>query len=141
MKKDQRYVHYGKVKKRFQAEQIHKEAGLKEADTERFAVKEEYAAEIVPSIPLHREEEQHLEARKTGGNVPVEASLKSRGIGYTAILFALLSLFIWPSFLGPVAAILGFIAYRGGSKSLGAWSILLGLISLTVYFAYISYFV
>jgi hypothetical protein len=124
------------TQERFKAEQIHKEAGLKNAEVVRFPLKEEYAAEIAP----HSSNSEKF-YRQTDVMDPAQAITKSRGIGYTAIVLALLSLFAWPSFFGPIASVLGYFAYKGGSKALGAWSIILGLISLTAYVLWLPYIV
>ncbi|SEB41295.1 hypothetical protein [Paenibacillus sp. GP183] len=59
---------------------------------------------------------------------------RSKRIGYAALILALLSMFIWPVILGPAAIILGFMAYSGGKRGLGSWSIALGLLSFAAYF-------
>ncbi|MBP1992830.1 DUF4190 domain-containing protein [Paenibacillus eucommiae] len=97
---------------------------------------EEYAAEITaPLTEQHngRRDESH-ESRSAG------AGLQSRKIGYTALFIALAALFVWPAILGPIAVVLGFIAFRGGSKSLGTWSISIGLVTFIAYFLLLPYF-
>jgi hypothetical protein len=42
-------------------------------------------------------------------------------------------MFIWPVILGPAAIILGFMAFSGGKRGLGTWSIALGLLSFAAY--------
>jgi hypothetical protein len=140
MDKDHDDGQYDKAtQERFQAEQIHKEAGLKNAEVVSFPLKEEYAAEIAPH-PSNLEK-SYRQTEVMDSEKPAQAISRSRGIGYTAILLALVSLFAWPAFLGPIASVLGYFAYKGGSKALGAWSIILGLISLTAYVLWLPYIV
>lgn len=54
-------------------------------------------------------------------------------VGWAGLVIALISWFIWPVLLGISAAVLGFIAFRQGSRGLGTWSITLGLISALAY--------
>ncbi|XEC96837.1 hypothetical protein AB6A23_10035 [Paenibacillus tarimensis] len=53
-----------------------------------------------------------------------------RTVGWFALAFAIASWFIWGVLLGATSVVLGFIAYRQGSRSLGVWSITLGIIAL-----------
>jgi hypothetical protein len=123
------------IKQQYQAEQIRKESGLKE----------EYGAELTPSVPLapravHTAEHQKVVRQATPIPFEEESDVQaspSRTIGFIAILLAVASLFVWPALLGSVAVILGIFAWMKGSKALGAWSIILGLISVTAYFVLI----
>lgn len=54
-------------------------------------------------------------------------------LGWVAIVFAVISWFIWPVLLGITSAVLGFIAYQQGARKLGAWSMAIGLIAAAVY--------
>jgi hypothetical protein len=127
------------TQKRFQTQQLRKEAGMK--DEEIGWSSEEYAAEI--AAPVQRETEKptlHDPLEKYKEESSVKVTSRSRRIGYTALLIAILSLFIWPAFLGPAAAILGVMAYMGGSRALGTWSFVLGLLSFAAYFLLIPYY-
>lgn len=57
-----------------------------------------------------------------------------RALGWAALLFAVVSLFIWPLLMGATAAVLGYIAYRQGARSLGVWAMTLGIIAAAAYF-------
>jgi hypothetical protein len=50
-------------------------------------------------------------------------------IAFAAIVTAVLSFFLFPSILGPVAAVVGFMAFVKSRRTLGAMSIVLGIIS------------
>ncbi|MBW7473684.1 hypothetical protein K0T92_02865 [Paenibacillus oenotherae] len=54
-------------------------------------------------------------------------------VGWAGLIIAALSWFVWPVLLGITAAVLGFIAFRQGSRGLGTWSITLGLIAAAAY--------
>jgi hypothetical protein len=50
-------------------------------------------------------------------------------VAFAAIVVAVLSYFLLPSILGPVAAVVGFMAFVKGRRALGTMSIVLGIIS------------
>ncbi|WP_051236574.1 hypothetical protein [Paenibacillus pinihumi] len=54
----------------------------------------------------------------------------SRTLGIVALCFALASWLVWPALMGATSAVIGYMAYRQGSRSLGIWSISLGLIAI-----------
>ncbi|GBF75443.1 hypothetical protein PA598K_03855 [Paenibacillus sp. 598K] len=58
-----------------------------------------------------------------------------RVIGWVALAFAVASWFLWPVLMGATAALLGWFAYRQGSKRLGAWAVGIGLVALAAYLA------
>lgn len=67
----------------------------------------------------------------------------AHALGIAAVLLAAASWLIWPILLGATAAVTGYMAYRQGSRQLGAASIALSLISVAahlliipLYFAY-----
>jgi hypothetical protein len=114
----------------YSEEQLEKETGV-ERHREEFA--EETAPvgrRFVPSAerPNRTESDREHDA----ANV--------RMIGWVALAISILSWFFWPSILGPIGAVVGFVAYRGGSRALGLWSMVLGLISLVVYFIVLPYY-
>jgi hypothetical protein len=65
-----------------------------------------------------------------------DSQVRSAGnsLGWVALAFGVISLFLWPLLMGATAAVLGFVAYREGSRTLGVWSITLGLIAVAAYF-------
>ncbi|MFD2672355.1 hypothetical protein [Marinicrinis sediminis] len=89
------------------------------------ADEEEFAAEVAPSAASSHLQEAEQEERK---------SAQDSTIGLFALVLAIASLFVIPSILGPVAAILGFVAYTRGSRGLGVWSIGIGILSFVAYF-------
>ncbi|WP_342562426.1 hypothetical protein NST84_22875 [Paenibacillus sp. FSL R7-0345] len=98
--------------------------------------REEYAAEVSP--PLVRRPEtasrDSAETRETAGN-----QADSRKLGYIALGFGIVSLFIWSIIAGPVAAVLGYSAYSRGQKTAGAWAMGLGIVSTLSYFVMIPF--
>ncbi len=54
-------------------------------------------------------------------------------VGWIGLVLAILSLFIWPAVLGPAAVVAGFYAYFRGSRALGVWSIVIGLVAFIAY--------
>jgi hypothetical protein len=111
---------------------------------------EEYAAEVAfpaaPSAPAPAPSMGLADGAKSSKNQIEESPkreitmFRSRTIGYTALIVALLSMFVWPGFLGPAAVILGFMAYIGGSRGLGAWSIAIGLLAFATYFFLVPFY-
>ncbi|CAM3434862.1 hypothetical protein [Marinicrinis lubricantis] len=55
------------------------------------------------------------------------------GIGIFGFILSIASLFIFPAILGPVGAVMGFVAYSRGSRGLGISAIAIGAISFIVY--------
>jgi lipopolysaccharide export LptBFGC system permease protein LptF len=110
-----------------QSEKLNRDARFK--DFEINDSDEEFAEEVaVPSIPG-----THTESNSERSTKAAEKSRIKR-IGYAALILALLSMFIWPVILGPAAIILGYMAFRGGNRGLGTWSIALGLLSFAAFF-------
>ncbi|GEM_PF-1397742 len=95
---------------------------------------EEYAAEVAPAQRgLVNPEEERPESGRTAANEQSEQS-QGVGMGWAALILAIASLFLLPQWLGPAAAVVGAIAWTRGSRALGVWSIVIGLISLVSYF-------
>ncbi|GLB58218.1 DUF4190 domain-containing protein [Cytobacillus sp. NCCP-133] len=61
-----------------------------------------------------------------------ETVAAGRGVGYAALALSILSLFVLPVLFGATGIVLGFIARRRGSESLGGWAIGIGAISIIV---------
>ncbi|WP_413226628.1 DUF4190 domain-containing protein [Cytobacillus firmus] len=61
-----------------------------------------------------------------------ETAAAGRGVGYAAMALSILSLFVLPVLFGATGIVLGFIARRRGSESLGGWAIAIGAISIIV---------
>ena len=72
---------------------------------------------------------QEVEPREVGGE----------WIGWTALILAIASLFVWPAVLGPAAAVMGLFAYARDQRTLGIWSIIIGLMSLVAYLFLLPY--
>ncbi|MDF9843248.1 MULTISPECIES: hypothetical protein [unclassified Paenibacillus] len=100
------------------------------------AHREEYAAEVSP--PLVRQPgtggSKEPEVRQSEGEHNDSATM-----GYIALGFGIVSLFIWSIIAGPVAVVLGYSAYSRGQKTAGAWAMGLGIVSTLSYFVMIPF--
>lgn len=86
---------------------------------------EETSAEIANPIPYRTSTtDRHVvvDDREVGG----------RGVGITALILSILSLFVMPILLGIIGIVLGFVARRRGAITLGSWAISLGAISIII---------
>ncbi|WP_019533022.1 hypothetical protein [Paenibacillus ginsengihumi] len=107
---------------------------------ERSGFAEEYAAEV--AFPYSRQ--RAAEAVKEGLRAePAQAKERRsqaaapdayRWVGLTSLALSVLSLFVLPAVFGSAASLLGFFAYMVGQRSLGIWSVVIGLLSLAGYF-------
>ncbi|WP_409289304.1 hypothetical protein [Peribacillus sp. SCS-37] len=58
---------------------------------------------------------------------------EGKGMGYAALILAIISLFAVPVLFGGIAIVLGFMARRSeASRKLGAWAIGIGIFSLII---------
>ncbi|RXZ77142.1 hypothetical protein EBB07_33230 [Paenibacillaceae bacterium] len=91
----------------------------------------EMSGELAVPMPLARGADSGLtveaEPESTGSTAKTIAEGRSTGI--IALLFSIASWFVWPILLGLTAAAIGFIAYRQGSRILGAWAMSLGVVA------------
>ncbi|MFC7370362.1 hypothetical protein ACFQPF_01540 [Fictibacillus iocasae] len=107
---------------------------------------EEMAAEAVPlnrdlTLPENERPSNHADDRNHAskhGERNVEGA--GKGAGITALILAVLSLFILPVFFGGAGVILGFVARRMGARSLGNWAIGLGAVSIIISLLFAPYF-
>src|SRR5690606_25936706 len=100
---------------------------------------EEYAAELTGATPksivrMKDEQPSHGAAEDRQTIVPFKGGVW----GAVAMIAAIMSWFLWPAVLGPVAVIAGIIAAVKGRHSLGGWSIVLGAASL-IFFLIAAY--
>lgn len=61
-----------------------------------------------------------------------EEKTGERGVGISALIFSIVSLFFWPFLLGAVGIILGIMAVNRDHKALGYTAIVIGAISIIV---------
>ncbi|WP_456278267.1 DUF4190 domain-containing protein [Bacillus sp. AK128] len=105
--------------------------------------REEYAAEVAPNvIDFNRREAEttrptatfskDVNRDLTATETNVDDVTGGRGIAGLALALSILSLFVMPIILGAAGIIIGFIARRRGSTTLGAWAIGIGAISIIV---------
>jgi hypothetical protein len=65
-------------------------------------------------------------------NTPVPAvSSGTRAMSIVGIVLGVIAIFFLPIILGPIGAVLGFVAYNKGDKPLGLW-VGIGCIAATV---------
>ncbi|MDF2680248.1 MAG: hypothetical protein K0R47_1438 [Brevibacillus sp.] len=82
----------------------------------------ETAAEIAEPIPVRRSvRETPDEDSREGG---------ASGIGMTGLGLSILSLFLMPYLIAPIGMVLGYLAYRRNSRTLGAWAMIVGAIAI-----------
>ncbi|MCQ6558301.1 DUF4190 domain-containing protein [Paenibacillus mendelii] len=107
--------------------ELHDEAETRPSDLDRERYKEEAAAELaVPVHPVNSRSDVRNDADQ-------EIRSASRATGWAALIISIMSWFVWPVLLGITGAVIGFMAYRQGSRGLGVWSITLGLIAAAAY--------
>lgn len=81
----------------------------------------EAAQEIAEPVRRREGEEDGAEASdRPGGN----------GLGVTALILSLVSIFFLPAILGPAGIIVGYIAFRGGARTTGIWAMVIGAFAL-----------
>lgn len=112
------------------------------------AYDEEYAAEIsdarltnVPRRVIHAKPEIDLEdeevTRTRNDVIASESKSETKAgagmWGMIGLLAAAASWFVWPTVLASVGIGAGLVAFAKGKRAIGAWSVALGLISLTFF--------
>lgn len=98
----------------------------------------EFGGELSPAQAVHPGLARHtLDDFKRDTEpyrVPVTASGSNdrtrTSLGWVALILAIGSLFYWPMVLGPLAAVTGVTAYFRGSKAMGVWSVVLGIVAV-----------
>lgn len=95
--------------------------GVEPIDTDNY--NEETAAEVAAPVNLNRDYDRTDIADNTEAGT-------GRGLGIFALALSVISLFVFPVFLGAVGIIVGFIARRRGAEGLGMWAIGLGAASI-----------
>lgn len=84
----------------------------------------ETAAEIAEPIrysPRDARREPDVEENRENG---------ASGIGMTGLGLSILSLFLLPYLMAPIGMVLGYLAYRRNSRTLGAWAMIVGAIAI-----------
>jgi hypothetical protein len=113
-------------KRKYQRQQLDLESGKPVQDED-----EEYSAEI--ATPLSNRQfvkDDDIDATAEESRVAAEGAW----LGWLALAAGVLSLFVWPTVLGPAAVVAGVIAFWLGSRALGVWAATIGLVALTAYF-------
>lgn len=86
--------------------------------------KEETAAEFHTSEPMSFSNDER------DADEPVEQLMNGRAMGIFSLVLSILSLFILPILLGAAGIIVGFVARKSASKSIGNWGIGIGIVSI-----------
>ncbi|MEB3100669.1 hypothetical protein [Ferviditalea candida] len=101
----------------------------------------EFAAEATPLGPeAHRLIEPEDDRPDQNRAANTGARQATPWVGWLALALAIASLFMWPAVLGPAGAVLGLMAYFQGSRSLGIWSMVIGIIAFVAYVAIVPYY-
>lgn len=110
------------------------------------AYDEEYAAEIsdvpltnMPRRVIHARPDIALDDEDTSADRHVADRSERRQVAKTSaglwgtigLIAAIASWFVWPALFATVGIGAGFVAIAKGKRAIGAWSVALGLISLT----------
>jgi hypothetical protein len=96
---------------------------------------EETAAEVAPTIRGDRTEgvfRADETDNRVGDGETTEEAAGGTGLGWTALVLSLVSLFFLPILMATVGVVTGFFAYRNGARGLGMWSIAIGLFSIVL---------
>ena len=92
----------------------------------RTDVSTEASAEIAaPMRGVTRSDASDTQNPDVDGNL-----VKGSGLGILGLGSSILSLFFLPYLLAPLGIIFGYMAYRGGAKSMGSWSMVIGAIAI-----------
>ncbi|WP_234969332.1 DUF308 domain-containing protein [Bacillus massilinigeriensis] len=91
--------------------------------------REETAAEIAAPVTGLRRRENTGKRKETN-----TADMENSGtiLGFSALALSILSLFVLPIFLGAAGIVLGYVAMRRGSRSMGGWAIGIGAVSIII---------
>lgn len=109
-----------------------------QGDQQQNNLEEETAAEITPELrrpsstpEVDSENSPELEQEEVGRTA----------LGWTALILSIMALFFFPVLLGSAGAITGFFAYRNGARTLGMWSIAIGILALLMGLFFIPYYI
>lgn len=67
---------------------------------------------------------------RSQGSQQAQRENAGSGMGMTAVGLAILSLFLLPYLLAPVAMVIGYLAMRRGARSLGIWALVIGAVAI-----------
>jgi hypothetical protein len=116
---------------------------------------EEYSAELAPRMPEVMPHNTRAQSRRDDEATPDgplesigslvadegEAAAQSYTLGIVALVMAAVSLFFLPAVLGPAAVVVGFAAFVRGNRTLGLWSMALGLLAVAAYYVLVPYYI
>jgi hypothetical protein len=117
--------------------------------SEEDRYEEEFAAEVNPATPIigrpliSPEEDRPDFGNREFRSIQAEENERTDApatLGWISLIVALVSLFVWPYVLGPVAAVMGFVSYFQGSRALGIWSLIIGVVSILSYWVLVPYY-
>lgn len=105
----------------------------------RMLTEEEYAAEIaVADSNLRRTERPNAVSKRNGDVAPTNQG--GRTMGWIALIFSFVSLFLWPVIMGPTAIVLGAVALFQGNRAMAVWSMVIGMIAFVAYLALLPFY-
>jgi hypothetical protein len=114
-------------------EQFEQETGVHHAD-------EEYAAELAPPLSNFRDSVRPRADIEAFVEDDPAAASQNRTLGIVGLVLAAISLFFLPAVLGPASVVVGFAAYVRGNRTLGVWSMALGLLAVAAYYVLVPYY-
>lgn len=115
--------------------------GLDNKTLVRDGKDEEFASEVAVTDPpaayggAERDKAAGTATQSDTRDEPDKTEQGGVAVGWFSLALAIASLFVWPALLGPAAVLFGFISWMQGSRALGIWSIVLGIISFIAYLA------
>jgi hypothetical protein len=127
----------------YRADEFERDSRLSDPDADTGS---EFAGELAPAAGMNgftRSREDisrgNYHASDNGG-LQEDAPEGNKTMGWIAIIMAIVSLFYWPAVLGPAAAVFGVIAFMRGSRALGTWSVVLGLVAVLAFLFLVPYY-
>jgi hypothetical protein len=104
----------------------------------------EFAADdslpIMGAGPTNRSEYRPMVRSQEDNTQMEERTQVNSTLGWTALVLAIVSLFLWPTLTASAAIVIGILSYFQGNRSLATWSIVIGLVSLLSFFFIVPYY-
>jgi hypothetical protein len=79
--------------------------------------------------PIQRDKEQRDHVQKVESNTDAREAV-GVGLGWTALILSIASLFLLPILTATAGIVIGFFAARSGARTLGIWAIAIGALSI-----------
>jgi len=104
----------------------------------RMLTEEEYATEIAVADSNLRRERPVAESGPSRD--VTRTNQGGRTMGWVALIFSFVSLFLWPVVMGPTAIVLGAVAYIQGSRAMAVWSMIIGMVAFVAYLVLLPFY-